>query len=62
MEIPEDYKEVSLKILDASGKILISESNLQPGVNNISIKEFSKGLYYVYLTLNDKSLMHKVIK
>jgi hypothetical protein len=62
IEIPEDMPATSLRIVDVTGKPVAVVPKIQPGLNSISINKYSKGIYFLYLTIDEKTAVHKLIK
>ncbi|HLU87512.1 MAG TPA: LamG-like jellyroll fold domain-containing protein, partial [Taishania sp.] len=49
IEIPAGYEDVDVKIVDASGRLIFSQSKLKTNILNINSQSWSTGIYSVYI-------------
>jgi type IX secretion system substrate protein/VCBS repeat protein len=64
IEKPSDLnKEVQVKLLDASSKLIISDKiSIGKQKVEIDITKYSKGIYYLQLTVDDKHFVKQILK
>ncbi len=57
-----DYSQLSLKIMDLSGKLIYSLNEVTSNVIAIDIHTFAAGVYFLALTIDGKTTYHKIEK
>ncbi|MFL0354605.1 FG-GAP-like repeat-containing protein [Xanthomarina sp. GH4-25] len=58
----KNIEDVSYKLYDITGKLVKQQSVLSNSKNQIDLSHFSNGLYFIHLTSNKESYVHKIIK
>jgi hypothetical protein len=55
----KDIQAAQLSLLDPSGKVIFNQV-LQPGKNNVDISRTARGVYFVFITVDQKFLIKKL--
>ena len=61
LEIPQQLEEVSVKILDVTGKCIFVNTNLQSGKHTLSTDRLSNGMYFMQITSDKGNIVRKVL-
>lgn len=60
INVDGDNQSYEMQILDAQGRLMIAKS-LLPNKNQISLENFTSGIYYMHLSNNKNSITRKIV-
>jgi hypothetical protein len=61
IEIPPKLSDVSLKLLDITGKSRWLKTNLQGGKHTLATDRLHNGMYFLHIASDENRIIHKVI-